>query len=45
MPNDPTRYGPLAGKIVTTDEKIGGLRAIDTSGNVAPYLTNVGDAG
>ncbi len=41
VPNDPTKYGPLAGKIIAGAEGQVRLYAIDTAGNTAFYNLNV----
>src|SRR5205807_474398 len=37
VPNDASKYGPLAGTILTGDEKDNKLFTIDTNGLVTPY--------
>jgi hypothetical protein len=37
VPNDPGRYGPLAGKILITSELENRVYAIDPQGNITPY--------
>ncbi|MHB1524597.1 MAG: putative Ig domain-containing protein, partial [Candidatus Dormibacteria bacterium] len=43
VPNDPTQYGPLAGKIVATDETRSGIWTIDPLGTTTYY--NLGITG
>ena len=45
VPNDPDQYGPLAGKIVATDENQSGFYTIDTSGNAVYYQHQRDSAG
>ena len=42
IPNDPNRYGPLAGKIVATAEHQSGIWAIDAAGHTTYYDLGVG---
>ena len=42
VPNDSTKYGPWAGKILTAGERAGLIYALDTSGNVTSYNVEVG---
>ena len=37
MPNDPLKYGPWAGKILTCAERINHLVAIDVNGNTTEF--------
>lgn len=41
VPNDPAKYGPLAGKIIAGAEQQGRLYTIDPGGNVAFFLPGV----
>src|SRR5262249_54924731 len=43
VPNDPVRYGPIAGKVLALDEQISSIFTIDATGNVASFpLTSFG---
>ncbi|MHC5538982.1 putative Ig domain-containing protein, partial [Singulisphaera rosea] len=43
LPNDPNRYGPLAGKIVATAEMQKGVWSIDTLGHTTYYDLGISD--
>jgi PKD repeat protein len=42
VPNDPTTYGPFAGKILAGNEQNGCLYAFDSQGNAQCYFQNIG---
>jgi PKD repeat protein len=42
VPNDPTTYGPFAGKILAGNEQNGCLYAIDAQGNAQCFFQNTG---
>ena len=42
VPNDTSKYGPWAGKILTCAEKLGLIYAVDTNGTVTPYNLGLG---
>src|SRR5206468_10603063 len=42
VPNDPGKYGPWAGKILTCAEKAGLIFAVDTNGTVTAYNLGLG---
>ncbi len=41
LPNNPTQYGPWAGKLLTADESEGLFYAVDTNGNYQSFALNV----
>jgi len=43
VPNDPFKYGPFAGKILTCAEKLSLLCTVDTNGTVATFALVMGD--
>ncbi|HEV2391526.1 MAG TPA: hypothetical protein VG146_04095 [Verrucomicrobiae bacterium] len=42
LPNNPTQYGPWAGKLLTADENEGLFYAVDTNGNYQSFGLDVG---
>ena len=42
MPNDSSKYGPWAGKILTCAERVGLIYAVDTNGTTTAYNLGLG---